>query len=110
MAFRDRIPEFEKADTQVLGISIDTFPSAGAFARSMDLNFPLLSDFPRYEATKAYDTYLPDRGTSRRITYVVNKEGVVSDLIISDNDMTRHAEEALAAVRRLEGIEDAHAQ
>ncbi len=105
MAFRDRMAEFERANTQVLGISVDTFPSIGAFARSIELNFPLLSDFPKNEATKAYGTYNAERGTSRRITYVVDTEGVIRAEIVSDQDMTRHAEEALAAVRRLGGSE-----
>jgi peroxiredoxin len=95
------VPAFEKADTQVLGISVDTFPSLGAFARSLDLNFPLLSDFPRHEATQAYGTYRPDLGTSRRITYVVDKLGVVRAEIVSDDNMTRHAERALEVVQGL---------
>lgn len=93
--------EFEKANTQVLGISVDTFPSLGVFGRSLDLNFPLLSDFPEHEVTKAYGTYKPDLGTSRRITYVVDKEGIIRAEIISDEDMRRHAERALEVVRSL---------
>lgn len=102
MAFRDRNAEFAKASTQVLGISVDTYPSVGAFGRSINLNFPLLSDFPKNEATKAYGTYMPDRGTSRRTTYIVDKEGILRHVVISDNDMSRHAEESLAFVQQLE--------
>ena len=105
MAFRDRIPEFEKASTQVLGISIDTFPSIGVFAKSIDLNFPLLSDFPKNEATRTYGTYNAERGTSRRVTYVIDKEGIIRAEIVSDQDMAKHSEDALAAVRKLEDIE-----
>ena len=94
--------EFEKANTQVLGISVDTFPSLGVFGKSLDLNFPLLSDFPRHEATTAYGTYKPDLGTSRRITYVVDKEGIIRAEIVSDDNMTRHAERALEVVQSLE--------
>jgi mycoredoxin-dependent peroxiredoxin len=104
IAFRDRNAEFAKADTQVLGISVDTYPSNRAFAQSINLNFPLLSDFPKNEVTRAYGTYLPDRGTSRRITYVVDKEGAVRHVVISDNDMSRHAEESLAFVMEMEGL------
>ena len=99
------MPAFEKANTQVLGISIDTFPSVGAFAKSLDLTFPLLSDFPRNETVMAYGTYNPERGTSRRITYVLDKEGVIQAEIVSDDDMSRHSAEALTAVNTLEGVE-----
>lgn len=95
---------FEEANTQVLGISVDTFPSLGAFGKSLDLNFPLLSDFPRHEATMAYGTYRPDLGTSRRVTYVVDKQGIIRAEIVSDDNMTRHAEQALQVVRELEGL------
>jgi len=102
IAFRDHNAEFQRLDTQVLGISVDTFMSLGVFAHSIDLNFPLLSDFPDHLATKAYGTYDPASGTSRRITYVVDKQGIVQAEIISDEDMHRHAEEALAAIKKLE--------
>ena len=106
IAFRDHNAEFERLRTQVLGISVDTFMSLGVFAHSIDLNFPLLSDFPDHKATKAYDTYDPATGTSRRVTYVVDKAGVIRAEIISDDDMHRHAQEALEVVRKLEaGVE-----
>jgi peroxiredoxin len=102
IAFRDHNAEFEKLDTRVLGISVDTFMSLGVFAHSIDLNFPLLSDFPEHKATKAYETYDPATGTSRRVTYVVDKQGLIRAEIISDEDMHRHAEDALTAVQKLQ--------
>jgi peroxiredoxin len=102
IAFRDRNADFERAGAQVLGISVDTYPSIGIFANSLNLNFPLLSDFPENKATKTYGTYNPQTGTSRRITYVVDKEGIVRAEIESDNDMSHHAEKALEVVRGVE--------
>ena len=100
--FRDHLRDFEKADATVLGISVDTFPSLRAFANSLNLNFPLLSDFPDNAVTKAYGTYNPATGLSRRVTYVVDKEGTVQAEIVSDEQMTRHAEEALQVVQKLQ--------
>jgi peroxiredoxin len=102
IAFRDRHADFQRADTQVLGISVDTYPSIGIFANSLNLNFPLLSDFPENNATKAYGTYNPQTGQSRRITYVVDKEGIVRAEIESDDDMSHHAERALEVAQDLE--------
>ena len=102
IAFRDHNAEFERLEAQVMGISVDTFMSLGVFAHSIDLNFPLLSDFPDHKATKAYGTYDPATGTSRRVTYVVDKLGVIRSEIVSDEDMHRHAQEALEAVEKLE--------
>lgn len=102
IAFRNRNADFERLNTRVLGISVDTYPSIGIFANSLNLNFPLLSDFPENSTTKAYGTYSPLSGVSRRITYVVDKEGIIRAEIQSDDDMSRHAEQALAMVRDLE--------
>lgn len=95
------MPEFEKANTQVLGISIDPFPSAGAFARSLNLNFPLLSDWPRNEATRAYDVFDAERSVARRVTFVVDGEGLIRGVVESDTDMMKHATESLRIIREL---------
>jgi peroxiredoxin len=103
MAFRDLHADFLKANAEVLGISVDTFPSVGSFARSLNLNFPMLSDFPENKATKAYGTYNAAQGVSRRVTFVVDSEGILRGEIVSDEDMARHADESLALVREVEG-------
>jgi peroxiredoxin len=103
IAFRDLKGEFEKLDTLLFGISVDTAMSLDVFAHSMDLNFPLLSDFPEHKATRAYGTYDPVTGTSRRVTYVVDKLGLVQAEIVSNDDMHEHASRALAAAQRLQG-------
>jgi peroxiredoxin len=104
VAFRDLNAEFAKLDTQLLGISVDTPMSLKVFGNSIDLNFPLLSDFPEHKACEAYDTYDAASGTSRRRTYVVDKQGVLRAEIVSDEDMLRHSAEALKLVQELEGV------
>ena len=101
--FRDLMKEFEEADTQVLGISVDSFAAAGAFSKSLELNFSLLSDFPRHEAAKAYDVFVEERGIARRVTYVIDKEGVIRGVVQSDTDMEVHARESLAIAKQLAG-------
>ena len=100
--FRDHNAEFQRLDSQVLGISVDTFMSLRVFANSIDLNYPLLSDFPSHDATGAYGTYDANSGTSRRVTYVVDKQGIIRAEIVSDDDMSKHATAALEAVQKLQ--------
>lgn len=88
----------------MLGISIDTSPSAGEFARSLSLKFPLLSDWPKNEVARAYGTLDEDRPVSRRVTFVIDKEGIVRGQVVSDTDMAKHARESLRLVRELEGL------
>lgn len=54
--------------------------------------------------TKTYGTFVEGRSVSRRMTYVIDKDGVVRNEIVSDMDMSKHSEDALAAVRALDGL------
>ena len=99
--FRDVVKDFEEAGAQVLGVSIDPFPSQGAFARSLDLPFPLLSDWPRYATAKAYDVWRDNLNLAARVTYVISKEGVIRGVIESETDMEVHSREALRIVKEL---------
>ncbi len=99
--FRDVISDFEEAGAQVLGVSVDPFPSQGAFAKELQLSFPLLSDWPRYEAAKAYDVWRENLSLPARVTYVIDKEGIIRGVIASETDMEVHSREALRIVKEL---------
>jgi peroxiredoxin len=100
--FQDVIDEFEAANTQVLGVSVDPGPSQGVFARELGAGFPLLSDWPDYETMKAYDTWSDRRKVSRRVTYVIDKQGVIRGVIHDERDFDIHAREALEIAKGLE--------
>src|SRR5262249_40585328 len=77
--FRDSLAQFNSLNAQVLGISVDSPFSNGAFAEKNNLNFPLLSDYTR-DTVKKYGVALDDfagmKGytASRRAVYVLDKE------------------------------------
>ena len=85
----------------MLGVSVDSFASQGAYAKSLELNFPLLSDWPHNATAKAYDVWREDRNLPSRVTYVIDKEGIVRGVIESERDMEVHSREALRVVREL---------
>lgn len=68
------LPRFEAADVLVLGVSVDSHWSNGAFARSLGVRFPLLSDWKR-QASAAYGVLIPDAGYSGRASFLVDKQG-----------------------------------
>lgn len=70
---------FEALDAQVLGISANASFSQKAFADSLHLTFPLLSDFPRPETIKAYGIERPGGGAipNQRAYFIVDKQGIV---------------------------------
>jgi peroxiredoxin len=76
--FREDFTEFEKAGTQVLGISVDSVWTHMAFAKQMGLTYPLLADFqPRGEVATRYGLFLADKGITGRATVIVDKNGKV---------------------------------
>ena len=76
-AFDKRIPDFEAADTQVLGISTDSPFSHDNWARSAGIShYPLLSDI-HGTVSKAYGVYWPEWNANLRATFVVDRAGII---------------------------------
>lgn len=79
---------------------MDSFASANHFAEHMELTFPLLGDWPRYEAGKSYGVFSTERSFHGRVTFVIDRAGVVRAKI-EERDPMKHAPLALEAVRAL---------
>ncbi len=102
-AFRDRENEFVEAGAQVLGVSVDAWPSAEAFRSDLGCDFPILGDWPHNRTGQAYGVYQPDRFTHKRTTFVLDRDHVVRAIVDEPREVERHAIEALAALRAIEG-------
>jgi len=70
---------FLAANTQVLGVSIDSVYCHVNWAMSLGgISFPLLADFhPKGAVAKAYGLYLEDAGITDRATVIIDADGVV---------------------------------
>jgi peroxiredoxin len=75
-AFQSQLTKLEAADTQVLGISMDSPFSNKAWAEKINVTFPLLSDWGG-DITKEYGLYNPKYKAARRINYLIDKEGKI---------------------------------
>ena len=99
-AFRDGYEEFTKLGAVVIGVSADSPERHRAFAASRALPFLLLSDQDG-SLRKAYQVPKTLGIMPSRVTYVIDKAGVVrhvfSALLLAD----RHVAEALGIVRAL---------
>ncbi len=75
-ALQDR---FLAANTQVLGVSVDSTYCHANWAMSLGgVSFPLLADFhPKGEVAKAYGLYLDGAGITDRATVIIDADGVV---------------------------------
>jgi peroxiredoxin len=83
-AFQQNLTKLEAADTQVLGVSMDSPFSNKAWADQINVTFPLLSDWGG-DVTKEYGLYNPKYKAARRVNYLIDKDGKVAEMQL-DND------------------------
>lgn len=70
--------EFAKRGVELLGVSVDSLYSHGAWAAVRGLSFPLLSDFhPKGEIARRYNVWRESDGFCERALYLVDGEGVI---------------------------------
>ena len=82
--FQQNLAKLEAADTQVLGVSMDSSFSNKAWAQQINVTFPLLSDWGGETAQK-YGVYNPKYKAARRVNYLIDKDGKVAEMQI-DSD------------------------
>jgi thioredoxin-dependent peroxiredoxin len=96
-AFRDSYEIFVGAGAEVVGVSGDSVESHERFADNHELPFVLISDkggaIRRLYGVKATLGIWPGR-----VTFVVDKEGIVRHVFSSQTDAVRHVEESLRTV------------
>ena len=78
-AFQQNLAKLEAADTQVLGVSMDSPFSNKAWAEKIGVTFPLLSDWGG-DTTKEYGVYNPKYKAARRVNYLIDKDGKVIEM------------------------------
>ena len=100
---RDRSGEFEQAGVRVFGVSRDSPWTHIAWAQTLDLNFPLLSDF-NADAVRDLDIAFTFRGLrdiSRRSAFLVDEGGTVRGAWQYATDEVPDFDELLKAVQAL---------
>ncbi|MEP0860644.1 MAG: peroxiredoxin [Ignavibacterium sp.] len=95
---RDSWSKFRENGIVVLGISVDSKDDIKDFIQENNLNFPLLSD-EKKEVSKAYGV-LNNLGLANRITFIVDKEGKIAE-IIREVDVQKHADQVFEIAMKL---------
>jgi peroxiredoxin Q/BCP len=99
-AFRDHYAAFSDAGAEVLGISSDSESSHEAFAKKHRLPFSLLSD-PGGKVRSAFGVPSTLGLLPGRVTYVIDKQGVIRHAFNSQLQATKHVDEALSVLESL---------
>jgi peroxiredoxin Q/BCP len=99
-AFRDDYEEFGKLDAEVIGISSDSVESHRSFAAKHRLPYTLVSD-EGGRVRKLYGVPNTLGLFPGRVTYVIDREGVVRHVFSSQVGIDRHVEDALEALESI---------
>ena len=81
--FQQNLKALEASDTQVLGVSMDSPFANKAFADSIGVTFPLLSDWGG-EITRKYGLYVEKYKAPRRVNFLIGKDGRILEEQIDD--------------------------
>ena len=102
-SYRDNYARVEELGGIILGVSIDGEARHMQFASSYKLPYPLVSDPERelcrlYGATRLGMGFLP----SKRVTYVIDKDGVIRLVAHHEILIGKHIEEVLKTLERIQ--------
>jgi peroxiredoxin Q/BCP len=100
--FRDATPELREAGAEVVGVSVDSLETQCEFAKSLRADFPMIGDDDR-KVSKAFDVLWPLIGKAQRVTYVIDREGVVRGVFHHEVRVGKHLGDAQALVKELNG-------
>ena len=78
-SFRDSKETLGKLPVAYFTASVDEPQKNADFAKSLDLNYPILSD-PTKATAKAYGVLNPERGVATRWTFYIDKDGIVRQI------------------------------
>lgn len=101
--FRDMMGDLESADTEVIGVSVDSDESHEKFAAEYKVPFALVSDQDRklaktYGATSFLGNVL---GKTGRVTYVIDKKGMIAGVFAAELSAAKHVDGVKEAIKKL---------
>lgn len=105
IAFSDRIADFEKLNTAVVGVSTDSHFSHLAWINTPrkqgglgGLKYPLLSDFQK-QISEDYGVLVKEAGLSLRGLFIIDDKQVLRQVTINDLPVGRSVDETLRLVQ-----------
>ncbi len=99
-AFRDQYQVFTDAGAEVIGISGDSQQSHKQFVTKYNLPFTLLCD-TNNKVRQLYDVPATLWILPGRVTYVIDKEGIIRHIFDSMLDFEAHVKEALKTLKAI---------
>jgi len=95
-------PQFKKLGAEIIGASTDSEWSHKAwFERDLkEVKYPILAD-TTHQVSASYDVLLAS-GEAARGTFIIDPEGIIRWVVVSDNSVGRSVKETLRALEALQ--------
>lgn len=77
--YQTDIAKFDQAGAQVIGISVDGPAKNKAYAESLGLTYPILSDNDR-TVSREYGVLIPLIRLAKRVTFVIDQHGIIQSI------------------------------
>ncbi len=107
IAFSKRITEFEKRNTRVIGVSIDSHFTHNAWRNTAvndggigAVGYPLVADMT-HGICKDYDVETPDGAVAYRGSFLIDTNGIVRHQVVNDLPLGRNVDEMIRMVDAL---------
>ena len=99
---RDNFANFERADVELLAISVDSKYVQKQYAEKEGYKFSVLADFwPHGSVAKDYGVFLEESGIANRATFVINKDGELVAKFVTAPGQARSLDEYEKALASL---------
>ena len=85
---------------EVVGVSTDDHQTQCEFAASVKANFPMIGD-PDGTIARAFDVFWTFIKLVRRMTFVIDQQGIVRAVLSHDIRVQAHIDESIQVVSRL---------
>lgn len=110
-AFQEKIGEFKKRNTEVIGVSTDSWFSHMAWLKTPKkeggihgVTYPIVSDFNKTIA-RDYGILVEEIGVALRGLFLIDKNGIVQHQVVNNLPLGRNVDEALRMVEALQFTE-----
>jgi len=114
IAFSDRIEEFKKLNTEIVGISVDSKYSHLAWVNTPrkegglgKINYPLIADITK-KMSRAYDVLIEegeDEGVTLRGLFLIDPKGILRQITKNDLPVGRSVDETIRLIQAFQFVD-----
>ncbi len=98
--FRDARDDIQALGGVVVGVSVDDHETQCEFAAALDVGFPMIGD-ESHEISRLYGVLRPYLRLAKRVTYVIDREGVIRGVFEHEFQISKHLDDALHLLETL---------